>query len=149
MAIKAGPRGRPAINLIDPASLDDVTKDALRERARKAVAEEQQQKTADALYLQYLDEERKALDPVYEMKYIQLDMAGHSDRIMLDGTIFFHGITYEVPMPVYLSLREVVQNGWKHEREISGSPNARSYNRPRDTHISQSGVRHLGGGVAR
>jgi hypothetical protein len=126
---------RPRVNLVDPDSLDAETKEALRLRARAAAADEQKQKSADALYLTYLEEERRALDPQQETKYIQLDLAGHSDRIRLDGTIFFHGITYGVPRAVFESLRETVQRGWKHEFEVGGA-NRNAYQRPLDTQLN-------------
>lgn len=129
---------RPAVNLVDFGSIDELEKDKLRERARAAVAKEQQEKTADALYLQYLDEERRALDPKQEMKLISLDMAGHSDRIALDGIVFFHGITYEVPRTVYESLREVVANGWQHEDEIGGA-NRDQYRKPKHLVMNRHG----------
>lgn len=131
-------RRRPAVNLVDFDSVGDEEKAALRERARAAVAKEQQEKTADVLYLKYLDEERRALDPKQEMKIISLDMAGHSDRIALDGVVFFHGITYEVPRTVYESLREVVANGWRHEEEIGGS-NRDQYRKPKHETLNRHG----------
>lgn len=122
---------RPAVNLIDPASLDDDLKASLRAKAKLAVAKEQEEKSADALYEQFLEEERRALDPQYETKYIVLDLAEHSDRITLDGTVFFHGDRYAVSLPVYQSLKEIVARGWDHERETQGHTrfNPRKHNR--------------------
>lgn len=128
---------RPAVILVDPTTLDDETKAALRARARAAVAKEVEQKTADALYQQYLEEERRALDPQQEVKYITLDMAGHSDRIMLDGTVFFHGVTYAVPKGQYDALRDIVARGWEHESEIGFANRGRNVQaRPKDITLS-------------
>lgn len=109
---------RPAVVLVDPASLDEETKASLRAKARAAVAQEVQEKSADALYQQYLEEERRALNPQEEIKYFTLDMAGHADRIMLDGVVFFHGVQYAQPKSKYDSLRDIVARGWEHETEI-------------------------------
>lgn len=136
-------RRRAAVNLIDPTSIDDEVKASLRAKARVAVAAEQREKTEDALYAQFLEEERRVLDPQHEIKYIVLDLAGHSDRVMLDGTVYFHGVHYGVPLPVYEVLREVVQRGWDHEDEVGGA-NRNHYQKPRDTHVSRGGVTHRG-----
>lgn len=137
-------RRRAAVNLIDPASIDEDVKAQLRAKARAAVAQEQREKTEEALYAQFLEEERRALDPKHETKYIVLDLAGHSDRIMLDGTVYFHGVRYGVPLPVFAVLKEVVQRGWDHEEEVGGA-NRNAYQKPRDTHVSRGGaVTHRG-----
>jgi hypothetical protein len=137
-------RRRPTVNLIDETSIDEEVKAQLRAKARSAVAAEQKEATEEALYAQFLEEERRALDPKHEIKYLVLDMAGHSDRIMLDGVVYFHGIRYGVAKPVYEMLREIVQRGWAHEDEIGGA-NRAQYQKPRDTQLSRGGlVTHRG-----
>lgn len=113
----AGKR-RPAVILVDPTALSEETKAVLRAKARAAVQAEVEAASADALYQQFLEEERRARDPQEQIKYITLDMAGHADRIMVDGTIFFHGVTYAVPKSKYDSLRDIVARGWEHESEV-------------------------------
>lgn len=143
----AGKR-RPAVILIDPTTLDDETKAALRAKAKLAVAQEQQEKTADALYQQFLEEERRALDPQEEIKYITLDMAGHSDRIMLDAVVYFHGITYAVPKSKYDTLRDIVARGWEHESEIGFANRNRNFSpRPQNIQISPRNPAGVIGGV--
>lgn len=132
---------RPAVQLVDESLLDDNLKAQLRARARAAAQAEREKAAEDALYAKYLEEERRAGDPQHEIKYIVLDLAGHSDRITMDGVVYFHGLRYGVPKPVYDSMREIVARGWKHEAEVGGA-NRNNYQRPRDTV-----VRHLGGGV--
>lgn len=128
-------KGRPEITVIDPNSLTDDEKAALRAQARAQVDAEVRQRTTDALFVQYLQEERRKGDPQEETKYIVLDMAGHSDRIMIDGVAYFHGTQYGVPLSLYNVLRDVVQAGWRHEDEIGGA-NRSSYNKPRQIRLS-------------
>lgn len=132
----AGKR-RPAVILVDPASLNDEAKDALRAKAREQIDREVEEKTADVLFQEYLEAERRARDPEQEMKWITLDLAGHSDRITLDGTIFFHGMTRAVPKNVYDSLRDIVARGWEHESEIGfANRNRNTAPRQRDVRLS-------------
>jgi hypothetical protein len=128
---------RPAVILIDPTTLDDETKSVLRAKARATIAKEVEEKTADALYQDYLEEERRALNPQEEIKWITLDLAGHSDRITLDGTIFFHGMTRPVRKAVYDSLRDIVARGWEHESEIGFANRGRNISmRPQNRVLS-------------
>lgn len=70
-----------------------------------------------------------------------IDLPGHADRIVLDGTIFMHGRTYTRPRRVFDSLREVVFRAWQHEREI-GYANGREYDRrPMVSHQTQMSMR--------
>ena len=141
---------RPAVILVDSTSLDDETKAALRAKARAAVAKEVEEKSAEALYLQYLEEERRALDPQQETKYIQLDMAGHADRIMLDGVVYFHGITYAVPKGKYDTLRDIVARGWEHESEIGFANRGRNTApRAKDIRLTPSNPSGMPMGIGR
>jgi hypothetical protein len=50
--------------------------------------------------------------------------AGHARPayIMLDGEMFFHGITYEVPANVAATIVDISARTWEHENEIRGQP---------------------------
>ncbi len=61
---------------------------------------------------------------------IMLDLAPHSNQIMLDGKVFFHGHTYEVSENVYKTLNEIQSRGWDHEDEV-GNANQEACRRPR------------------
>lgn len=134
-------KGRPEITVLDPALLSNEDKASLRARAKAAADAEIKQRTVDALYVQYLEEERRKHDPQEETKYIMLDMAGHADRIMIDGVVYFHGTQYGVPLSLYNVLRETIQAGWKHEDEIGGA-NRNAYNKPRQIRLSPN-MAHL------
>ena len=56
-----------------------------------------------------------------ERKYkITLDLAPHSNRLMIDSTIYLHGGTYTVGERLYNTMREMIHRGWEHQREIDG-----------------------------
>lgn len=125
---------KPSVVSIDPTLLSDEEKAQLRAQARKRVEQERKDATMDAFLQAEIEAARRASMPEEEMKYIQLDMAGHSDRIMLDGVIYFHGQTYEVPKHTYDVLAEVVGRGWEHEDQIGGA-NRDQYRKPRETRL--------------
>ncbi|SRR5712671_665764 len=91
--------------------------EAIREKARSIVRLELAQRQEAALLAQFTAEERKALDPRKQTQPIFLSLAGHSEYIMLDGTQFFHGQTYEVTGDVFMVLTEQMNRGWAHEDE--------------------------------
>lgn len=125
-------KGRPHLIDVDPTLLTAAEKAALREKALERVNKERKEAAMDAFLAQEIDLARRGHMPAEEMKYITLDMAGHSDRIMLDGVIYFHGQTYEVPKRVYDVLAETIGRGWEHEDEVGGA-NREQYRRPRST----------------
>lgn len=125
-------KGRPHIIDVDPNSLSEDVKAALRAKAREKVAQERQDAAMDAFLKIEIEKARRSHSPDEEMKYITLDMAGHSDRIMVDGVIYFHGQTYEVPKRLYDVLQDIVSRGWEHENEVGGA-NRDFYRQPRST----------------
>lgn len=131
-------KGRAQVMDIDPTLLSDEVKASLRAKALERVNKERADAAMDAFLATEIEKARRSHMPSQEMKYISLDLAGHSDRIMLDGTVYFHGQTYEVPKSTYDVLREVVSRGWQHEDEIGGA-NSDVYRRPRATSI---GMQH-------
>lgn len=127
-------KGRPQLIDVDPNTLSDDVKATLRAKALEKVAQERQDAAMDAFLKIEIEKARRAHLPAEEMKYITLDMAGHSDRIMIDGTIYFHGQTYEVPKKLYDVLQDIISRGWEHEHEIGGA-NREFYRRPRSTSL--------------
>lgn len=51
---------------------------------------------------------------------ITLDLAEHSDRLVIDSTTYFHGGTYTVPQSLANVMRDMIARGWEHQREIDG-----------------------------
>lgn len=134
------PRGKPQITVIDPATLSPEDIASLRAAAEAKINEEIKQKTRDAMFAQFLDEERRKRNPSEEIKYITLDLAEHSDRIMVDGQIFFHGLTYGVPRSLYCVMRETIQAGHRHQDEVDGKLNRNNYRKPLGARVTPAGV---------
>ena len=51
---------------------------------------------------------------------ITLDLAPHSNRLIIDSVHYLHGGTYSVGQRLYDTMREMIHRGWEHQREIDG-----------------------------
>lgn len=125
----------PKVNTVNADLLSDEQKQKLRERARKHVTAKRVETAEDEYFRAAVHEEELVDKPMEQLEYIQLDLAGHSNKIMLDGVQFFHGQIYEVTKSVADTMREIVARGWNHEREIGGA-NRDHYRAPRNTTFS-------------
>jgi ferritin-like protein len=70
---------------------------------------------------------------------ITLDLAEHSDRLVIDSTTYFHGRTYTVDKATYDLMREIIHRGWEHQREIDGK-NATAYRTQANIQLSPKDV---------
>lgn len=112
---------------------------AARDLARKKVLEEKRDAAFDAL----VKAERERLlgkeglrtgDPTKdEMVHVTLDLAEHSDRIVINGATYMHGQTYKLPRHVADTLREIQSRGHNHQNEIDGKGIADRFRRPHNT----------------
>lgn len=71
-----------------------------------------------------------------QMVRIALDLAPHSPFIVLNHRPYYHAQTYTVARHVAETLREIQQNGWRHQDEIDGKSLKEHYQRARDTGLS-------------
>lgn len=62
-----------------------------------------------------------------EIVDIVVDLAPHSDKIVINGQAYHQGFTYPVPRHVADSLRETMARGWAHQDEIDGKNKAQIY----------------------
>src|SRR5690606_20538624 len=79
-------------------------------------------------------EMQRAIDPDEGLYIITLDLAPYAPSIVLDGVVYFHGSTYEVPKRQYDTMREIVARTWGHEQSI-GNANSEFYRKPRNITI--------------
>jgi hypothetical protein len=109
--------------------LTDEEKEELQAEATKII-NSKRHKAAREQYLQHvINELMKADDPGnYEIETIVIDVAGHSDRIVLDGAAYYQGVQYEVSANKAATMREIMWRTHQHEAEI-GFAN-RDYYRP-------------------
>jgi hypothetical protein len=53
---------------------------------------------------------------------VTIDLAPIAAYIALDGTFYYHGVTYEVPANVAATIIDISARTWEHENEIHGRP---------------------------
>lgn len=71
-----------------------------------------------------------------EVVNITLDLAEHSDKLVINFQPYYHGFTYTVPRHVADSLAEMQMRGWRHQDEIDGKDLTQHYQRARHTILS-------------
>lgn len=115
---------------------------AVRAQARKEMLADQ----VAAAKASLLDEEKQRLlveegvstgsSALDEIVSITLDLADHTDKLVVNFAPYWHGITYTVPRHVANSLREQMWRGWQHQHILDGKGIAESYQRQRVSSIS-------------
>lgn len=109
-------KARPPIDYsdIDPEIMKQARERAIRKKADMLAARE----------LGIADDEDVVKGPLPqkgEKKFtITLDLAPHSNRLIIDSVHYLHGGTYTVGQRVYDTMREMIHRGWEHQREIDG-----------------------------
>ncbi len=115
------PRGRPRKNpLVDLTLLSNDEQTEIRAKAKAKVLAERKLASEDALMEEALAEERRGVGLEESLHEITLDLPEYADRLNIDGTIYFHGRSYTVPMGLFNVMREQVQRMWGHQDEIDG-----------------------------
>lgn len=119
--------------------LSEEEKAELTAQAASKVAEELRAARKKEFLRQETSRFRKMAKPGQTEVRFTVDLPGHSDRIVLDGTHFFHGVTYTVNLNAYNSMRDIAARAWEHEHEVGGA-NRNEYRAPRNAVISPNGV---------
>lgn len=109
----------PLLTAEDRAQIEQKAKEHVRQKRKDK---------AEADYLaQAIKIEEREYEPADQLEDIVIDLAPFvaSQRfnaafISLDGTRYFHGLTYTVPFKVARTIEDVMARGWEHEREIHG-----------------------------
>lgn len=110
--------------------------EAIRQEARDKVAAEMRSAARREALEREINAARRAAGlttggPNDEMVNITLDLAEHSDAIVLNGCSYRHGGTYRVQRHVAETLREIMFRGWKHQNEIDGKSLTQFYAKAR------------------
>jgi hypothetical protein len=141
----ARPRKNPEALLAEiehrVANADLLSAEAKAETIAKAkahVEEQRKKKAIDDLFARAVREEEAGYDPNEEMVTFVPELPEFSPCITIDGMhSYFHGLTYKVPMRVYLTLRDIQFAATCHQREIDGRRRAGDILRaPRYTDLS-------------
>jgi len=110
------------------SELDAVNDGELSKSERRQIEEEVRREVRAAERKSKKDELRKKLKKKFEQERglregeeeIYLDLAKHSNCIMLDGVQYFHGRVYKVRTSVAAQMRETMQSGHYHQAEVDG-----------------------------
>jgi hypothetical protein len=124
-----------------PANLELLSAEqraALTTQAHASVLEEMSQAARDKFFQDEIERIRREQVPEDQIVSITIDVAPFVPFIMLDGTQYFHGYTYQVPHKVRLVILEQCQRSWLHQDEIDGRSRTDAYRRPRDLKIGPS-----------
>jgi hypothetical protein len=110
--------------------LTDEEKAEIEAEAKRQITSDLRKRLKKAYLEEILDAHKKEQDPdsnIYED--LLIDLPGHADRIVLDGTVFFHGLSYSMNAHQARTVRDIMWNAWKHEAEI-GKANDKFYRQP-------------------
>jgi hypothetical protein len=120
--IKDGaPDRKPRIKYEKPLDLSGsdllsaAEKSEIRKKAKLKVQNELKDRAEKQLLEHYMKEERQAFDPDEKLVPIFLQLAGHSNYIMLDGVQYYHERVHHVTVNVFNTLAEIQARGWAHE----------------------------------
>lgn len=103
------------------AELTPEEMEALKKEAAEQVLAEMRAARKKAFLKQQVQKYRQAGKPGQEMIPLTIDLPGHADRVSLDGTVFFHGVTYTVPMDKFRTIIDICARAWEHENEVGGA----------------------------
>jgi hypothetical protein len=118
-----------------PPLLTDKEKEAIWRKAEAKIMAEQKEKASAALQVEYEAMLRKNLIPEEQTEPMLIDLAGHADRITLDGTVYLHGHTYYFTERQRAVVADIMAQTWRHEHDIKNA-NSDFYRSPRNMAIS-------------
>jgi hypothetical protein len=102
-------------------------RERIKAKAREHVQERIDKQRRDqkaALEAEYLEravrDEEKAAGLHGAYIDVEINVAASAAYIMLDGTMYMHGLTYEVPENVGYTLVDIMGRTWEHENETNG-----------------------------
>ncbi len=116
--------------------LGEDKKAELRRKAKAAIEAEQAKSSEDAYYEQLLAAERRAVVPSERLETYTIDLAPFTDRVVIDGTAYWHGQTVTVAASVAAVLREQCYRTWRHQDHVEGKNTVEAYRRQRNAVIS-------------
>ena len=131
----------------DPAKSAGVLSEAeiaeIRTHAREQVTQEIKDRATSQLLAQFIDEERQVSVPDEEEMEIFLDLAPHSQAIMLDGRQYLHHHAYRVKRGVFQVLVEQITRGWAHDdqTQVVDSKGRRRWRPPLNMGVDNFGSR--------
>jgi hypothetical protein len=117
------------------ADLSEEEKEAIKKQARAKVAEQLREAKRKAYLKEQINYYQRKARPGQEEVQATIDLPGHADRIVLDGTHYFHGVTYTFNLDQYRTVADISARAWEHEHEVGGA-NRDVYRAPRNVIIT-------------
>ena len=119
--------GREVINV----ELTEEEKEEVRALARAQVAEKYKKIAKKRFLEQALKEVEQETIPEQQLHPLLIDLAGHANKVVIDGKHYVHGRVYYFTQNEYDSIVEIMANTWRHEREVHGA-NGDYYRKPQN-----------------
>jgi hypothetical protein len=124
---KPEPVEEPAISEPEIVGLatDELSKSEVRqleEEIKREVRAEKRKTQKTALKKELRKKYEQQIGVSEGEEQVTIDVAKHSDGIMLDGVKYLHGTTYTVRASVATVLRDIMQATHWHQAEIDGKP---------------------------
>jgi hypothetical protein len=123
--MKGKPQGKEQLSF----ALTAADKEKVRLKAAKIVADKHKKLAEEKLLAQYVKELEQELIPEQQLEPILINVAGHADKIVLDGKQFQHGHVYHLTANERETLEDIMAQTWRHEREVGGA-NFNHYRKP-------------------
>lgn len=109
--------------------LSDDEMDELRAKAKATVEAKYKKIAKDKMLAQLIQEIEQESIPEQQVQPLLIDLAGHSNKIVIDGRPYYHGMIYNFTQAEYDGAKEIMANSWRHEREVGGA-NYNHYHKP-------------------
>lgn len=100
--------------------LDSAARDAIKEKARLHVFKKRQAEVEKLALEAAIAEAEREYQVVEDYEFVTVSLAPYAAMVTLDGTMYFHGVEYEVPYSVARTLEDVMARTWEHQNEIQG-----------------------------
>ncbi len=100
--------------------LSEEDKADIKDRARKHVLELKKKAATEQEFDRQVKLANTEWDPREQLVDILIDLPQFTPFIRLDNTVYFHGLLYEVPNKVAITMRDQMARSWEHQNEIMG-----------------------------
>jgi hypothetical protein len=100
--------------------LDAAAREMIKKKARETVLARRRAEVEKIALEAAIAEEERKFAVVEEWETVTVNLAPYCAMVTLDGTMYFHGIDYEVPYSVARTIEDVMARTWEHQNEIQG-----------------------------
>lgn len=109
----------PLLSIADMKEIEAQAAREVQEELKAKLRSDYLEKTKSALKKKALFVEGKG-DKGDVLEKILIDLPKFSDRITLDGVVFFHGRAYDFNTSKAATIRDIIYRQWLHHAEING-----------------------------